>query len=98
LNMVPLADPVGCLVAQANPSNVQHVLVAGRFVKRDGELLGQDLDRAIGLAQSASERVLGAITSGGRPLLGAVPEGFADLINSMAAQHLARAWAIDPPA
>jgi cytosine/adenosine deaminase-related metal-dependent hydrolase len=36
LNMTPMADPVGCLVAQANPANVKHVLVAGRFAKRDG--------------------------------------------------------------
>ena len=43
LNMTPMADPVGCLVAQANPSNVKHVLVAGRFVKRDGELCGVDV-------------------------------------------------------
>ena len=95
LNMVPMADPVGCLVAQANPSNVRDVLVAGRFLKRDGELVEQDVDRAIGLARSASERVLSAITDGGQPLLPPVPDGFADLINTMAAQHLARAWTID---
>jgi cytosine/adenosine deaminase-related metal-dependent hydrolase len=95
LNVVPMADPVGCLVAQANPSNVRDVLVAGRLVKRDGELVGQDVDRAIELARSASERVLSAITDGGQPLLPPVPEGFADLINTMAAGHLARAWTID---
>jgi cytosine/adenosine deaminase-related metal-dependent hydrolase len=95
LNMAPMADPVGCLVAQANAANVQHVLVAGRFVKRDGKLTSQDVPRAIELAQASCERVLGAITSGGRALLPAVPEGFADLINSVAAQNLARAWTID---
>jgi cytosine/adenosine deaminase-related metal-dependent hydrolase len=95
LNMAPMADPVGCLVAQANAANVQHVLVAGRFVKRDGKLANQDVPRAIELAQASCERVLGAITSGGRALLPAVPEGFADLINSVAAQNLARAWTID---
>jgi cytosine/adenosine deaminase-related metal-dependent hydrolase len=95
LNMTPMADPVGCIVAQANPSNVRHVLVAGRIVKRDGELVGVDLERAIGLAQSASERVLGVLTDGGLPLLGEVPAGFADLINTMAAQNLARAWTIE---
>jgi cytosine/adenosine deaminase-related metal-dependent hydrolase len=95
LNMVPMADPVGCLIAQANPSNVQHVLVAGRFVKHDGELVGVDLGRALALAEAASERVLGAVTAGGRPLLPAAPEGFADLINSVAAGHLARAWGIE---
>jgi 5-methylthioadenosine/S-adenosylhomocysteine deaminase len=95
LNMVPMADPVGCLVAQANPSNVCHVLVAGRFVKRDGELVGQDISRVIELAQASSQRVLGAITAGGAPLLPAAPAGFADLINTMAAQNLARAWGIE---
>ena len=44
LNM-PMADPVGCMVAQANPSNVRDALVAGRLLKRDGELVGVDLDR-----------------------------------------------------
>jgi cytosine/adenosine deaminase-related metal-dependent hydrolase len=95
LNMAPMADPVGCLVAQANAANVQHVLVAGRFVKRDGKLIGQDVPGAVDLAQASCERVLGAITSGGRALLPPVPEGFADLINTVAAQNLARAWAID---
>ncbi len=95
LNMVPMADPVGCLVAQANPGNVRHVLVAGRFVKRDGELVGVDLDRAIELAQSSCERVLGAIRAGGAPLLPPAPEGFADLVNTAAAGNLARAWGIE---
>ena len=95
LNMVPMADPVGCLVAQANPGNVRHVLVAGRFVKRDGELVGLDLDRAIDLAETACERVLATITSGEQPLLAPTPEGFTDMINTMAAQNLARAWSID---
>jgi cytosine/adenosine deaminase-related metal-dependent hydrolase len=95
LNMVPMADPVGCVVAQANASNVEHVLVAGRFRKRAGELVGVDLDRATALAQSSCERVLGAITAGGRPLLAEVPEGFADLINTMASQNVARAWSIE---
>ncbi len=95
LNMVPMADPVGCLVAQANCANVRHVLVAGRFVKRDGELVGLELERALTLAEASCERVLGAITDGGRPLLPPAPEGFADLINTVAAQHLARAWDIE---
>jgi 5-methylthioadenosine/S-adenosylhomocysteine deaminase len=95
LNMVPMADAVGCMVAQANPGNVQHVLVAGRFLKRDGELVGVDLDHAIELAQSSCERVLGAITAGGAALLPPAPDGFADLINTVAAGNLARAWGIE---
>ncbi len=95
LNMVPMADPVGCLVAQANPANVRHVMVGGRFLKRDGELVDVDLDRAIELAGTACERVLGAVTAGDAPLLPPAPEGFADVINTVAAQNLARAWSIE---
>ena len=95
LNMVPMADPVGCLVAQANASNVQHVLVGGRFVKRDGELAGQDVARVIELARAASERVLATITAGDTPLLPPAPDGFADVLAEMAAQNIARAWTIE---
>jgi len=95
LNMSPMADPVGCVIAQANPADVRHVLVAGRLRKRDGRLLGVDLDRAGSLAAAACERVLGAVRAGGEPLLPELPDGFADLINTMAAQNLARAWTID---
>ncbi|HEX3511298.1 MAG TPA: amidohydrolase family protein [Solirubrobacteraceae bacterium] len=96
LNMVPMADPVGCLVAQAQASNVEHVLVAGRFVKREGELVGVDLARAAALAADASEAVLRRVSDAGGELLPPAPEGFADVINTLAAQHLARAWAITP--
>ncbi len=50
---------------------------------------------ATGLARSACERVLGAITAAGAPLLAPAPDGFADLMSTMAAQNLARAWAIE---
>jgi cytosine/adenosine deaminase-related metal-dependent hydrolase len=95
LNMAPMADPVGCLVSQASAANVRHVLVDGRLLKRDGEMIGVDLDHAIDLAQTSCERVLDAVTAGGQPLLPAEPEGFADAINTVAAQHVARAWAIE---
>jgi cytosine/adenosine deaminase-related metal-dependent hydrolase len=96
LNMAPMADPVGCVVAQANPSNVRHVLVAGNFRKRDGEMVGIDLDRALELVQAACDRVLGRIRVDGQPLLPQVPDGFVDMINTMAAKNLARAWSIEP--
>src|SRR4029450_11527858 len=37
LNISPMADPVGCIVSQATAANVEHVLVAGRFAKRNGQ-------------------------------------------------------------
>ncbi|HTQ67103.1 MAG TPA: amidohydrolase family protein [Solirubrobacteraceae bacterium] len=92
LNMAPMADPVGCLVAQANPSNVRHVLVAGRFAKRDGELCDVDLGRATDLANAACERVRARIADQGLELLPPAPDGFTDAINTAAAVNLARAW------
>lgn len=96
LNMTPMANPVGTLVSQANPSNVSDVLVAGRFVKRDGELVGADLDRAGRLAGEACERVIAAATADGGAVLPPSDASFDDAINAMAAANLARAWAIPP--
>jgi len=95
LNMTPMANPVGTLVAQANPSNVEHVLVAGRFVKRDGALVDVDLDRARRLAEASCERVLGALLAEG-PLLPPADPSLLEAINTMARMNLARAWTIEP--
>ena len=78
------------------PSNVRHVLVAGRFAKRDGELVRRRRGpRGRRSREEASERVLGTVRSGGE-LLPPAPEGFADMLNTFAARNLARAWAIEP--
>jgi 5-methylthioadenosine/S-adenosylhomocysteine deaminase len=96
LNMVPMTDPVGCVVAQANSSNVVHVLVDGRFVKRDSELVGIDLDDAIKLADRSSERIVSTVRADGQPLLPELPEGFNEMLNAQATANLARAWEIEP--
>jgi cytosine/adenosine deaminase-related metal-dependent hydrolase len=98
LSLVPMADPVGCLVAQANAAGVRHVLVGGRVRKRDGELQDIDVTHAVALAGDACEAVLGRVRASGQPLLAPTPEGFADAINTLAAAQLARAWAIEPGA
>jgi hypothetical protein len=95
LNLTPMADPVGCLVAQANPSNVRDVLVAGRFAKRDGALVDVDLARARDLAENASERVLGAATASGDPLLPPYDPAFDELVDQMARTNLASAWSME---
>lgn len=95
LNMVPMADPVGCMVAQANASNVVHVLVGGRFAKRDGELVDTDLDTAISLAERSSERIVSTVRADGQPLLPELPEGFEEMLNTQARANLARAWEIE---
>jgi cytosine/adenosine deaminase-related metal-dependent hydrolase len=95
LSLSPMADPVGCLISQANPADVRHVLVAGRFVKRDGELVGVDVDRARSLAEKTRDRVLASANADGPLPPRSTPE-LEDLLTETAAANLARAWAIEP--
>jgi 5-methylthioadenosine/S-adenosylhomocysteine deaminase len=44
INTAPMVDPVGTIVVFSDTSNVDSVFVAGRAVKRNGELLDTDLD------------------------------------------------------
>jgi cytosine/adenosine deaminase-related metal-dependent hydrolase len=44
INTAPMVDPVGTIVVFADTSNVDSVFVAGRAVKRNGELVDADLD------------------------------------------------------
>lgn len=57
INVAPVNDPVAAVVNCADVSNVEHVLVAGTFRKRDGRLLA-DTARARGLAEAARDAVL----------------------------------------
>jgi 5-methylthioadenosine/S-adenosylhomocysteine deaminase len=43
-NMMPVNYSYGCIVESAHPGNVDSVFVAGRALKRDGKLIGVDLD------------------------------------------------------
>ena len=94
VNLMPMADPIGCLVTQANASNVKHVLVGGRFAKRDGELLDVDRARASQLVHGALEAVLRRIGDQGLALLPPAPPGLMDMLNTVASQNLARAWTV----
>lgn len=58
LNLQPLHDPMSAVVLQAHAGNVEAVMIAGRWVKRD---------RA--LTQGAIEQHIRALTSSGRRLL-----------------------------
>ncbi|MGD9941754.1 MAG: amidohydrolase family protein [Burkholderiaceae bacterium] len=44
LNLTPVSDAVGAVVLAAHPGNVDTVFVAGREVKREGRMIGIDLD------------------------------------------------------
>jgi len=43
LNLQPIHDPVSSVIMQSNPSNIDSVMIAGRWRKRDGRLLWGDL-------------------------------------------------------
>ncbi|MFC6880809.1 MULTISPECIES: amidohydrolase family protein [Actinomadura] len=66
LNLAPVSDPAGALVLAAHPGNVDTVLVGGRILKRDGKLVGLDVDRVRDLARVSQRRVLAAIEAGRR--------------------------------
>ncbi|WP_322906280.1 amidohydrolase family protein [Paenibacillus campi] len=55
LNLLPVIDPIGAVVQFAQPSNVDTVFVAGRAVKRNGQLVGVDLERVRKLALQSRE-------------------------------------------
>jgi 5-methylthioadenosine/S-adenosylhomocysteine deaminase len=78
LNMLGLADHVGAVVQQANASNVQTVLVAGKPVKRDGRLLDVDLARIAAMLDESREGVLERTLADG-PVLPDVKPTFDDL-------------------
>jgi cytosine/adenosine deaminase-related metal-dependent hydrolase len=72
----PLLDPAGTLLYQTNPQDVRHVLVAGRFRKRDGKLVGIDLPRLLAEADSSADRILVRVEAAGRVLPGTPAGGF----------------------
>jgi 5-methylthioadenosine/S-adenosylhomocysteine deaminase len=90
LNMTPRPEPVGSVVLQANSSNVDTVLVAGRVVKRGGALVDADPTRIRRLADESRERVFDAVAAKG-PLLPPEQEGFTEALNQLAETNLAQA-------
>jgi cytosine/adenosine deaminase-related metal-dependent hydrolase len=57
LNVAPVIDPVAAVTLCADVSNVETVMVDGRFRKRDGKLLG-DVDRARSLVEASRDYLL----------------------------------------
>ena len=47
LNLQPVHDPISSVVMQSNPSNIDSVMIAGRWRKRAGRLLWGDLGSLI---------------------------------------------------
>jgi cytosine/adenosine deaminase-related metal-dependent hydrolase len=58
LNMWPVHDPVSSVISQASVANIEHVLIAGQFRKRDGRLLYPGLEARKRALFDSSHRIL----------------------------------------
>ncbi len=65
LNLWPVHDPVATVVMQANLANIDSVMIAGEWRKRDGKLLFADLDRVKAELVRSGSRILSEL--GWRP-------------------------------
>ncbi|MEO8257978.1 MAG: amidohydrolase family protein [Acidobacteriota bacterium] len=59
INVAPMIDPVATVVVCADTSNVDSVFVAGRPIKRNGQLLNVDMSRMVGLVEHSRDYLLG---------------------------------------
>jgi 5-methylthioadenosine/S-adenosylhomocysteine deaminase len=50
LNVAPFINPASLLVQQAQPCNVDTVVIDGRILKHKGELVALDIEEIIGKA------------------------------------------------
>jgi hypothetical protein len=57
---MPMNNAVGAVVTNMGPQNVDTVLIAGKIMKRNGEMLGLDFARAQRLGEEARDRVYAA--------------------------------------
>ncbi|HEY8471251.1 MAG TPA: amidohydrolase family protein [Natronosporangium sp.] len=60
INVMPVNDPIGAVVQAMDTSNVDTVFVAGKLKKRDGKLIGVDLERVKSLAYASRDYVVSA--------------------------------------
>jgi len=59
INTAPMVDPVGTIVVFADTSNVDSVFVAGRAVKRNGQLVDANLDQIFQKLDESRNHILG---------------------------------------
>jgi cytosine/adenosine deaminase-related metal-dependent hydrolase len=61
INMQPVHDPVNSVVLQASLANIDSVMVAGRWKKRDGRLLDVDLAPKLAQLRASGSRIAAAL-------------------------------------
>jgi cytosine/adenosine deaminase-related metal-dependent hydrolase len=57
LNLQPIHDPISSVIMQSNPSNIDSVMIAGRWRKRDGRLIWGDLGSLIEELAESGRRI-----------------------------------------
>ena len=62
LNMQPVHDPVNSVVMQTSLANIDSVMVAGRWKKRHGQLLGVDLAPHLAALQASGQKIAKALS------------------------------------
>ncbi len=67
INMQPVHDPVSAVVLQASLDNIDSVMIAGVWKKRDGRLCAQDLDRTLDRLRESGERITREMRVGQAP-------------------------------
>ena len=60
-NLAPVTDPVAAIVLAAGVQNVDAVMVAGRWVKREGRYCARDLRGVLDLAQRSHDHLLAGV-------------------------------------
>ncbi|PKO68036.1 MAG: cytosine deaminase [Betaproteobacteria bacterium HGW-Betaproteobacteria-16] len=64
LNMQPVHDPVSAVVFQASLANIDSVMVAGQWAKREGRLLGVNLPPLLNALRESGEKITRAMGIG----------------------------------
>ena len=64
LNMQPVHDPVSAVVFQATLANIDNVMVAGQWRKRQGKLLGVNLPPLLDALRASGEKITRAMGIG----------------------------------
>ena len=57
LNVMPMNNAVGAVVTSMGPQNVDTVLIAGKVMKRNGQLVGVDFERLNRIGNEARDRL-----------------------------------------
>ncbi len=64
LNMQPVHDPVSTIVLQSSLANIDSVMLAGQWVKREGRLLGVDLPPLLAALRESGQKITRAMGMG----------------------------------